>query len=78
MAGQPCSVVRVGVFDVANRKTVWLDTDVKRDQYLTNVTWHPSDGRLVSQVTKGAFDMPSFLRFSPDKRGLYWETSGRP
>ena len=150
MAGQPCSVVRVGVFDVANKKTVWLDTDVKRDQYLTNVTWHPSgetvvvahvnraqnrcevveydaasgkrlrllfvesdhewvepehgpiwlpdgsgdflwvsyrnghrhfwhyrgDGRLVSQVTKGAFDMQSFVRFSPDKQGFYWETSG--
>lgn len=150
MAGQPGSIVRVGVYDLASKKTAWLDTDPKRDQYLTNVTWHPSgdsivvahvnraqnrcevveydaatgkrlrllfvesdhewvepehgpiwlpdgsgdflwasfrdghrhlwhyrgDGRLVGQVTTGKHDLQSFVRFAPDKAGLYWETTG--
>ncbi len=150
MAGRPGSVVRIGVHDAASSRTVWLDTDPERDQYLTNVTWHPSgesivvahvnraqtrcevveyeassgkrlrllfvesdhqwvepehgplflpdgsgdflwasyrdghrhlwryrgDGRLVGPVTRGAFDLDSFVRFAPDGEGFYWVTTG--
>ena len=150
MAGQPGSIVRVGVHDVKAGKTVWLATDPKKDEYLTNVTWVPGgdaliiahvsrsqdrvevvrydavtgereallfvesdhewvepehgplflpdgsgdflwvssrsghrhfwhyrgDGRLVGQVTKGKFDMRAFVRWAPDGKGIFWETSG--
>lgn len=150
MAGGKGSIVKVGVHDVGSGRTVWLRTDPKKDEYLTNVTWTPDgnaliiahvnraqnrvevvtydaasgergrllfiesdhewvepehgpmflpdgsgdflwvsfrdghrhfwhyrgDGRLVGQVTKGEFDMQSFVRWAPDGKGFFWETTG--
>ena len=54
MAGQAGSVVSVGVFDVASGNLAWLEVDPKADDYLTNVTWHPSGARImVAHVNRG-------------------------
>ena len=47
MAGQAGSRVKVAVFDVASENVAWLETDPKVDEYLTNVTWHPSGDRII-------------------------------
>ena len=43
--------VSVGVYDIASGKTVFLEADdFGREQYLTNVAWHPGSGSLYIQV----------------------------
>lgn len=50
MAGQSSEYARVGVFNMSNQTTIYLDTDGKeRDQYLTNLTWGPY-GKFVYVV----------------------------
>lgn len=45
MAGQQNETVKLGIYDVKSKKTMYLKTgDV--DQYLTNITWDPS-GKFV-------------------------------
>jgi len=45
MAGQQNETVKLGIYDVKSKKTLYLKTgDV--DQYLTNITWDPS-GKFV-------------------------------
>ena len=41
MAGQDSQKARVGIFNVADRSTIYLDTPGPRDQYLTNFTFSP-------------------------------------
>lgn len=43
MAGQKSEKVKVGVYNVNSGKSIWLNTDGKIDQYLTNITWDPSE-----------------------------------
>lgn len=43
MAGQTSEKVRVGVYNFNSGKSIWLKTDGEIDQYLTNVTWGPSE-----------------------------------
>jgi len=43
MAGQTSEVVKVGIYDIENNKTIWLKTEGEKDQYLTNITWDPSE-----------------------------------
>ncbi len=44
MAGQDSQKARVGIFNVDDQSTIYLDTPGPRDQYLTNFTFSP-DGR---------------------------------
>ncbi len=51
MAGMKSEQVSVGVYDIASGKTVFLEADdFGREQYLTNVAWHPGSGSLYIQV----------------------------
>lgn len=43
MAGQASEKIRVGVYNFKTGKSIWLKTDGEVDQYLTNVTWDPSE-----------------------------------
>lgn len=51
MAGGPAEKVSVGVYDIENAATVWLDTkqDTYDGNYLTNITWNPSSDRIYVQ-----------------------------
>lgn len=46
MAGQKSEMASIGIYDVAKRKTVYLKIEGEKDQYLTNLSWHP-DGNYI-------------------------------
>lgn len=43
MAGMASHEVTIGIYNLATRKTVYLKTGEPKDQYLTSVTWDPSE-----------------------------------
>ncbi|WMX12999.1 MULTISPECIES: DPP IV N-terminal domain-containing protein [unclassified Aureispira] len=43
MAGQKSEYARVGIFNVATKKTIYLKVDGPKDQYLTNLGWGPEN-----------------------------------
>lgn len=43
MTGQASEVLKIGVYDVKNDKTIWLNTKGEKNQYLTNVSWDPTE-----------------------------------
>ncbi len=46
MIGQKSEKPRVGIYDIANNKTVYISPMGKSDDYLTNLSWTP-DGKYV-------------------------------
>ncbi|MBM4168811.1 MAG: S9 family peptidase [Ignavibacteria bacterium] len=46
-AGDPNSVVRIGVVDLATNRTVWQDIGNSADQYIPRIQWMPGTGRLA-------------------------------
>ncbi len=43
MAGMTNEKEQVGIYDIATGKTIFLDTDTSKDQFLTAVTWGPEE-----------------------------------
>lgn len=43
MAGQASHHVTLGIYDVKNNKTIFLNTGEPAEQYLTNIAWNPSE-----------------------------------
>lgn len=43
MAGQTSETLKIGIFNIERGKTIWLKTEGDIDQYLTNVTWDPTE-----------------------------------
>ncbi len=43
MAGMKSEQVTLGIFDIKERKTIYIKTGEPRDQFLTSVTWDPSE-----------------------------------
>ncbi len=43
MAGDTSHQVKVGIFDVATQRNVFLQVDGPEDQYLTNIAWGPDE-----------------------------------
>ncbi|TGE25418.1 S9 family peptidase [Hymenobacter aquaticus] len=54
MAGDKSHEVTVGVYDVASRKTVFLQTGETREQYLTNLSWSPDEKFIYVAVLNRA------------------------
>lgn len=51
MNGMPSETVRLGIYDIEDECTVWLDvTDFDSERYLTNVTWAPGSDAIYVQV----------------------------
>lgn len=46
MAGMKSHEVTVGVYHIETEKTIWLQTGLPKEKYLTNIGWSP-DGRSV-------------------------------
>lgn len=46
-AGEPSHHVTLGVYDVNNGKTVFLQTDGDPEHYLTNITWTPDEKEIL-------------------------------
>lgn len=45
-AGKPSQIPKVGVYDLKNEKTTYLQTGEPEEKYLTNLTWSP-DGEYI-------------------------------
>ena len=43
MAGMKSHEVTVGVYHIADGKTVWLETGLPKEKYLTNIGWSPDE-----------------------------------
>lgn len=50
MAGMKSEEVTIGVFDLTTQKTVYLNTGLPKDQYLTNVAWSPNNQKIYVAV----------------------------
>lgn len=50
MAGMTSEQVKLGVFNVETKETVFLNTGGPEDQYLTNVTWDPSEKYIYISI----------------------------
>ena len=46
MAGMKSHEVTVGVYHLATGKTVWLETGLPKEKYLTNIAWSPDEKRI--------------------------------
>ena len=53
MAGQDSELAKIGVYNVANKQTTYLNIDTSDEHYLTNLSWTP-DGKylLVAEVNR--------------------------
>lgn len=46
MAGMKSHEVTVGVYHIASGKTVWLETGLPKEKYLTNIGWSPDEKHI--------------------------------
>ncbi len=57
MAGMGSEVVRLGVYNIGNKKTVWIEpNDFGNNQYLTNISWDNNGKYIYIQVLNRASD----------------------
>lgn len=81
MAGMPSHKVRVGVFDVATGKVVYLQTGDPTDRYFTNVAWSPDESTVyVIELprTQDKAELVSYdARTGQRLKVLYTETNER-
>lgn len=55
MAGMASEHVRLGIYNIAEGKTIFLNvTDFDEERYLTNITWSPKGDRIFIQVLNRA------------------------
>ncbi|MBN1651198.1 MAG: S9 family peptidase [Bacteroidales bacterium] len=50
MAGTTNEVVKVAVYDIQNKTTIYLETGEGIDQYLTNISWSPDEKEIYIAV----------------------------
>ena len=55
-AGDPIPIVRVGVYDVAARKTTWMDVDTSDNSYIARVYWLGDSRHLAIEKINRAQD----------------------
>ncbi|MDV7188185.1 DPP IV N-terminal domain-containing protein [Lutibacter sp. TH_r2] len=54
MAGQGSEKAKIGIYNLKNSKTIYLDIDTSDEHYLTNLTWTPDEKYvLVAEVNRG-------------------------
>jgi dipeptidyl-peptidase-4 len=54
MAGRGSEKAKIGIYQVATQKLIYLDIDTSDEHYLTNLTWTPDEKYvLVAEVNRG-------------------------
>ena len=54
MAGQASEQAKIGIFNLKNQKTTYLDIDTSDEHYLTNLSWTPDEKYvLVAEINRG-------------------------
>lgn len=87
-AGAKSHHVTVGVYHLDSSKTVWLDTGLPAEQYLTNIAWTPDEsGVLVAVVNRDQNHMQlrlydarsgALLRILFDEKSETWTEPEKP
>lgn len=81
MAGMASHEVMIGIYRLSDRQTVWLQTGLPKEKYLTNIAWSP-DGKhiYVAELNRGQ-DTCRFVRYDAEtgerEAELFMETSSR-
>lgn len=64
MAGMDSHEVKVGVYNLATGRTVWLETGLPKEKYLTNIAWSPDERSIyVAELNRDQNDM-RLVRYS--------------
>ncbi len=63
MAGMTSEEVTVGVYNIATGQTVFLETGMPTDQYLTNITWDPSENYIYIAVLNRGQDHMKLVKY---------------
>ena len=54
MAGQGSEKAKIGIYNLKNNKTIYLDIDTSDEHYLTNLSWTPDEKYvLVAEINRG-------------------------
>ncbi len=54
MAGQASEHAKIGIFNLKNQTTTYLDIDTSDEHYLTNLSWTPDEKNvLVAEINRG-------------------------
>lgn len=78
MAGGKNEIAKVGVYDLAQRKTSYLNVDNKDAHYLTNLAWTPDEKQiLLAEVNRGQnhYDLNTYNRETGEKVQTLWQES---
>lgn len=64
MAGMKSHKVTVGVYNLATKQTVWLQTGLPKEKYLTNISWSPDEKSIyIAELNRDQNDM-HLVRYS--------------
>lgn len=71
MAGMPSEHVSLGVYNIANRSTVFIEkNDTISEKYLTNITWGPDERNIYIQVLNRQQNLMKFNNYSVSSGAL--------
>ncbi|MDR0743767.1 MAG: S9 family peptidase [Tannerella sp.] len=81
MAGMKSHEVTIGIFRLSDKQTVWLETGLPKEKYLTNIVWGPDEKSIyVTELNRGQ-DTCRLVRYSADtgkrEAELFMETNKR-
>lgn len=64
MAGMKSHEVTVGVYNLASKQTVWLQTGLPKEKYLTNIAWSPDEKSIyIAELNREQNEM-HLVRYS--------------
>lgn len=64
MAGMKSHEVTVGIFNVQTGKTIWLQTGLPKEKYLTNIAWSPDEKSIyIAELNRDQNEM-NLVRYS--------------
>lgn len=81
MAGMKSHEVTVGVYNVSTGQTVWLETGLPKEKYLTNIAWSPDEKSIyIAELNRDQNEM-HLVRYSAitgkKEADLFTETDHR-
>ncbi|MEG2163025.1 MAG: DPP IV N-terminal domain-containing protein [Bacteroidales bacterium] len=79
MAGMPIHTVTVGIYNIKNKKTIYLKTGKPEDRYFTNITWSPNENNIYILEVNRKQDICVLVRYNTtngkQEKTLFTETN---
>ena len=81
MAGMKSHEVTVGIYRLSDRRTVWLQTGISKETFLTNIAWSPDEKSIyIAELNRGQ-DTCRLVRYNAEtgarEAELFVETNAR-